>query len=361
MTHIEQKVGKLIRSSKLVLNDCVLENGSIVAVNGDKPYAQKAGNDYRYVWGRDTAFILYALNLLGVKRSRDFAKWLLERAEQFEAKGLYCRRYATHGAASFPHDEYQPDQGGTLLWSFDATGSYHYKPVQEAAAHIADALCASWHTDSFVYETYDLWEHHIAKPKSAPFLYSLASCATGLEAAARHTGSKKQKKNWRWVAGEMKGVIAHASSDGWYPRRNGDKIDASMSGLIWPFRVSEPKKEPATMARVLQTLTAPTGLHRFEGDVYNGVVAAGIDLNDGAGTWPLLDCWAVIALCELGQEKYAHLLFERLTERLDEWIPEQLLSDGRHGVSPLGWSHAMYVIAAHRLGYSLESKNGIIV
>ena len=112
------------------------------------------------------------------------------------------------------------------------------------------------------------------------------------------------------------------------------------------------------MSRLLKTLASPQGIYRFKGDVYDGVVKAGFDCNGGAGTWPVLDCWAVLALYKLGEEKHARLLFDKLTERLpEEFIPEQMLPDGRRGVSPLGWSHAMYVITAHHLGYSFDTEN----
>lgn len=348
------KIHSLLTASRTVLNDCVLENGAIVAVNSDKPYVSASGNDYRYVWARDAAFILYALYLQGDNYSQQFASWLIERAENFSNQGLFCRKYATNGAGSYYHHEYQPDQAGALLWSFDATGSYRYKVVRQAAEIIANELCASWQGDSFNKQTYDLWEHHTANPGAEPFLYSLAACASGLEAAAKHIRQENEAKSKEWlsVAGQMKRVVTLSPTSGGFSRRTGDSIDASQIGMVWPFTVGERNRQEKTMARIYGSLIQDYGLRRFEGDVYDGIVQNGLDVNGGAGSWPLLTCWGAVCLNRLGYVEQARNIFENLTDQLDgEWIPEQLLPDGKIGVSPLGWSHAMYVIAASELGY----------
>lgn len=354
MSDTRQKMQSLLAASRQVLGDCALPNGAIVASNTDLPYANPGTSNYHYVWPRDAAFIIYAGKLLGLDLAKPFSTWLLERAESFEELGLFSRRYATHGPWSSSYKEFQPDQSGALLWAFsNVLHTGDSLTIRKALSVTADTLCATWESTHFNSDTFDLWEQFPNNEQNGSFTYSLAACAHGLECAASATPN--QPERWQNVAAEMR--IALNNNGRPYSRLTGDadqRIDASLLGLIWPFNVAAHDDRLASAVTTIgEKLRAADGIMRFEDDIYDGRIAHAQPVDEGAGTWPLLTCWYAIALCKLGRVNEAREIFERLVDQLPEqWIPEQLLSGGRHGVSPLGWSHAMYVIAYHELGYS---------
>jgi GH15 family glucan-1,4-alpha-glucosidase len=56
------------------------------------------------------------------------------------------------------------------------------------------------------------------------------------------------------------------------------------------------------------------------------------------------------SLC--GDSENAREFFNQPLERIDKYIPEQIFGDNSHpSVTPLIWSHAMFVIAAKFMGY----------
>lgn len=354
MSDTRQKMHSLLAASRQVLNDCALLNGAIVASNTDLPYANPDTSNYHYVWPRDAAFIIYAGKLLGLSLAKPFSTWLLERAESFEEHGLSSRRYATHGPWSSSYKEFQPDQSGALLWAFsNVLQTDDSLTIRKALAVTADTLCATWGGTHFTSDTFDLWEQFPNNEQSGSFTYSLAACAYGLQLAASVTPNHPER--WRNVAEQMRTVLDNNGQP--YARLTGNadqRIDASLLGLIWPFNAAHnDDRLTSAVATIGERLGDSHGIRRFEDDIYDGRIAHAQALDEGAGAWPLLTCWYAIALHKLGRVDEAREVFEHLNNQLPEqWIPEQLLPGGRHGVSPLGWSHAMYVIAHHELGYS---------
>lgn len=354
MSSSDKRISSLLDSSRQILLDCCLENGAVVAANTDKPYYPKGANDYRYVWPRDATFILYALQILGTDKRDNFIVWLLERAEGFSEQGLVYRRYATNGAASYPLNEFQPDQSGSLLWLLTHEKRSLNAATLRAATTIADKLCDLWLGDAFKGEVYDLWEHHHGEGSSGNFTYSLASCAQGLLSAT--SSIKGAPLRWKTAADQMLGILDHHQGSHFDALINDEDsyVDASLLGLAWPFGLTmSSEKIRATVDRIGNLLHDDTGLFRFSSDTYDGRVKNSTDLNEGAGPWPLLSFWYAVALAETGRHAEADEYFNNFVLRLpdDKYIPEQLLSDSRVGVTPLGWSHAMFVITAHKLGY----------
>ena len=355
MSDVAEKMRDLLAASREVIADCALGNGAIVAANTDKNYAAKGTSDYRFVWPRDAAFMIYAGQLLHLPLGGPFSHWLHERAEAFESRGLFCRRYATHGPCSSPVAEYQPDQAGTLLWALTAAPvADHSAEVEAVIATTATSLCRSWDTDHFTEATYDLWEQFLNTETRGSFVYSLAACSYGLRAASQR--NQAEQARWQQVAQEMQRQLLTFGEQPFTRLSNqaDDRLDASLLGLVWPFRCTDNviglRK---TVVQLREALWRHGGLLRFNGDVYDGVTKESEDLMGGAGPWPLLTFWYAIALHELGETAPARLVFERAVATLpNRWIPEQILTEGRQGVTPLGWGHAMFVIAYHRLGYA---------
>lgn len=353
MGALEDKISSLLETSQSVFKDCILENGAIVAADTDKPFFSKNVDNYRYVWARDASFIMYASLLLGNDVRENFAYWLLDRAEGFEKRGLLNRRFATHGMAAFRSGhQYQPDQAGALLWIMTTSPTLSSDTVKNVIYSTANRLCDTWEENHFNLETHDVWEMFStsSRPKDS-FIYALVMCGFGLQQAYKAYGDEA----WLKTSQQMKSVIEN-SGQTYYGRLSGNKddiVDGSLLGAFWPCDLLENNtKLSKTLEEIGSQLMTEDGILRFIGDVYSGKVERMQFEEKAAGSWPLLTCWYAIALNKFGRADEARSLFEQLTQRLpDKYIPEQLLDGKARSVSPLGWSHAMYIIAAHHLGY----------
>jgi GH15 family glucan-1,4-alpha-glucosidase len=348
------KIEQLLESSRQLILDCCLENGAIVAANTDKAYYPHKVNNYRYVWPRDVSFTLYAAYLLGITNIRQpFISWLLKRAENFSEKGLIYQRYATNG----PRDtefggQYQPDQAGALLWSLLETNEKLDKNTEQVIRLAANGLCQNWKKDHFNIPTNDLWEERQTFPElKESFSYTLASCSFGLYKAYE----RFKENRWRSVSYEMRDALD--AFENYYYRENGKlpdkRIDASVMGMIWPFQIIPVNdKHLRSIEMVRDKLMTPLGVKRYEHDEYDGRID---DLNHwkkGAGAWPLLTFWFVIALSRTNQAKEAKRIFDSYINQFNQYIPEQVFdNEFQYSVSPLCWSHSMFVIAASELGY----------
>jgi GH15 family glucan-1,4-alpha-glucosidase len=91
---------------------------------------------------------------------------------------------------------------------------------------------------------------------------------------------------------------------------------------------------------------------RYPGDRYCGGVQKGWVTLTGAGAWPLLNFWMSIYFSLSNDKRNAEKYFLWPLERIDKYIPEQIFKNKKKlSVSPLVWSHSMFVIAAKFLGY----------
>ena len=349
------KVNQLIETSKEVILDCCLENGAIVAANTDKEYYPKNVNNYRFVWPRDISFTLYAANLLNIKNiQKPFIRWLLNRAEGFSETGIIYQRYATNGARDtcFGY-QYQPDQAGALLWSLLEICKKLDSEVKKTIKLLANGLCKNWNGKNFKISIYDLWEERKTVPSLKDnFIYTLAACSFGLKKAYEKLGEKK----WLKVSNEMKNILKK-SGENYYPRLWGripdKRIDASVLGLVWPFNViKKDKKLLNSIKLVKEKLLTPLGIKRYENDEYDGRIENGTHWKKGAGGWPLLTFWYIIALSKINKKIEAKKLFNNYIKKFNKYIPEQIFDNKiQTSVSPLCWSHAMFVIASKELGF----------
>ncbi|MBI2664647.1 hypothetical protein HYX10_04905 [Candidatus Woesearchaeota archaeon] len=348
---MSHRIKALLEASREVFLEAALENGAIVAANTDIQHYPKNVANYHYVWPRDVAFTLYAAHLLGINSMRKpFIKWLLERAEGFRETGLVHQRYATNGARDTEFgSQYQPDQAGALLWSLLA------QPLDSASKNavtlLADGLTERWGGSRFNVVAHDLWEERDLKDDiKNSFSYSLAACSFGLRRAHEALNNDK----WLRASEQMVAAMQTCPSS-FYPRvcsLPDEHVDGSLLGLIWPFNVTNhDTKSKESVLRIEQRLLTPQGVMRYENDVYDGVLSHTRLQNKGAGGWPLLTYWYAIALSKLDRRAEAKLLFEKYSNNFRHFIPEQLHAGTTPSVSPLCWSHSMFVIAAKEFGY----------
>lgn len=355
------KIQKIITASKEVIKDCALEDGAVVAANTDKPYSPKEAGDYRYVWIRDAAFVCVAAEYLKLPIQEPFFRWVAERPEDFDRDKLLYSNYSTNGRIATMGKQFQADQMGALLW---AIHHFYKSNLKEALKfkglieQLADGLCAHWDKDHFSLSTTDLWEA-IERKTSARlknnFTYSLAACARGLfcanEIAPNHF--------WKETAMQMIGMVndAYDKEKRYFLRNRGRisdyNVDASLLGLVYPFEICEPLDERIvnTALEMEKTIVENGGVHRFQFDYFDSEGSS----QEGGGAWPVLNCWVSIYWQLAGNKEKALRYFNWVVERapkFNHYLPEQYFADPiRIGIYPLAWSHAMFVIAAHYLGY----------
>jgi len=356
----QDKIKNLIASSRDVIRDAVLENGAIVAANTDEPYYPREAADYRYVWPRDAAFTALAAERLGIPAAERFFHWLQDKPEDFQKDGLLYGNYSTNGRIGTMGRQFQPDQMGTVLWAIASyAGSDREKalPFRELVEQTANGLTAAWNSTSFLPNTVDLWEDGFRQTSSRMdnnFTYSLAACCRGLLLAH----DLFPNKLWKQAAQQMEKRINDAYNEkrGYFLRNHGKiddpNIDASLIGLVWPFDVVEANDERmiSTLEHIERAIVVDGGVHRFQFDYFDSEGSAW----EGGGAWPVLNFWMSIVLAKAGDRERAEAYYHWVVDRVTKYIPEQIFPDFRIGITPLVWSHAMFILASSELGISLS-------
>jgi glucoamylase len=352
---IETGVRDLIASSKQVIRDCALENGSIVAANCAKDYFPKEAKNYTYVWPRDASFTCVAADILGMQIQERFFNWCMARAEDFQDTGLFYEKYFVNGLKALPR--FQPDQTGSVLWAIwhhfqdNINGASKYNRLISKAAN---GICKRWDNDHFTLVTNDLWEERLTFPDLKDnFTYSLAACIKGLECANMIIPCKR----WVEAADLMRKRLENHCEEHFF-RSYGDlsdkRIDASLLGLAFPFEIfpSNDKRIVATAREIESKIVINGGVHRYENDDYDGWMFEGKHRNKGGGAWPLLNFWMSIYHNKAGDKTKSLKYYDWVIGKVNGFIPEQIFNNNiQVSVSPLCWSHSMFVIASRELGY----------
>lgn len=352
------KIKRLIEVSKKIITDCSLENGGIVAANSSKDYYPVTAKNYFYVWPRDASFTCIASDILGIENVQEnFFKWCIERAEGFRENGLFYEKYYPNGLKALLN--FQPDQTGALLfavWHHYKNDLKKFKKYHELVELAANGICNAWEKDHFIFVTNDLWEERFCFPDlTENFSYSLAACIRGLRCA----NEMIPRKHWLEVANEMKNSLDKHFM-GHFIRSYGKipdkRIDASVIGLVYPFEIYNPNdsKVVCSINELEKKLVINGGIHRYEHDEYDGWMQNGMHRKKGAGAWPLLNFWLSIYYSINGEkskaEKYYNWVLDKLTG--NGYIPEQIFENNMQvSVSPLLWSHTMFILASKQLGY----------
>jgi GH15 family glucan-1,4-alpha-glucosidase len=355
---MENKIEQLIKTSKKVILDCSLENGAIVAANSTKAYYPKEAKNYFYVWPRDASFTCLASDILGIKDTQErFFDWLMNRAEGWQETGLFYEKYYPNGLQAL--NKFQPDQTAAVLFAV----WYHFKDkkkegikYKELVVHSANGICNAWKKDHFSLIANDLWEERLTFPDlKENFTYSLAACIRGLLSASQLFPDKKYIK----IADEMKEVLLKNAEKKEYffrsfGRVNDERIDSSMLGLIWPFEIIEIKHllVKNTVKLIKEKLVKDFGVYRYEHDEYDGWMFQTLHRKKGAGFWPVLNFWMSIILTKMSEKEEAMKYYKKVIDLIDEYIPEQIFHNKiQKSISPLCWSHAMFIIASKELGF----------
>jgi GH15 family glucan-1,4-alpha-glucosidase len=337
-----------------------MENGGIVAANSTKKYFPVNAKNYFYIWPRDAAYACIAADILGFRDiQQNFFHWCLNNAEGFSSDGLFYEKYYPNGLKALPR--FQPDQTGAVLYAIwhhltrdqsIGRGAMYDELIEKAA----NGICSVWENDHFRINTYDLWEERTCFPDlHENFTYSLAACIRGLQCA----NELIPNSNWLVVAQEMKSRLDEHFLD-FFIRSYGDipdkRIDASVLGLVYPFDIYDPKDDRiiASIQEVEDKLSINGGIHRYEHDEYDGWMQDGEHRKKGAGAWPMLNFWLSVYFQRAGNSDRANYYFKWVLDRIgvSNAIPEQIFeNDIQVSVSPLLWSHSMFVIASKELNF----------
>ncbi len=352
----QYKIKSLIEISKKVIFDCCLENGAIVAANSTKNYYPKEAKNYFYIWPRDASFTCIAADILGLNIQEKFFDWLMKRAEGWKETGLFYEKYYPNGLQAL--NRFQPDQTGSVLFAV----WHHFKnrkvpgKYRNLVIKSANGICNIWKEDHFTLITNDLWEERLTFPDlKENFAYSLGACIKGLSCADNFFPNKNYVKTLK----EMKKVLLkNAKRKGYFFRSfgklNDERIDASLLGLIWPFEIVTPSSPLAknTVKMVIKKLVKNHGVYRYEHDEYDGWMYRTLHRKKGAGFWPVLNFWMAIVLNKMGKRREALKYYNKVVDSVEKFIPEQIFENEiQKSVSPLCWSHVMFVIASKELGY----------
>ncbi len=350
------KINKIWQHSQGVILNCVLPNGAIVAANSTEPHYCSAAKNYFFVWPRDAAFVCMAADVLGMKEVGDnFFQWAAKKVGSWRQEGIFYANYYPNGLEALNYC--QPDQTGIFLValahhleSFNLPAE-KYRPLLK---HSADGLCALWQKDRFKKEVQDLWEERFCFPDvQENFLYSLAACSAGLKKAAKILNNRRYLQ----VSQQMRRQIMQSGKKlGYFARSGGEfadpRIDASILGLVWPFQIVKPLDSLMlrTVDLIEKKLVRHWGVYRYEGDEYDGWMYRDMHRKKGAGFWPLLNFWLAIVLSRQGKKAKARRYFNQAIKNIELDIPEQIFANSyQKSVSPLAWSHAMFLFACREL------------
>ncbi len=368
----------LYERSLLVLEQLTdRQTGATIAAPEFDPDFEQSGG-YGFVWPRDLAYVV--LSLLAAGR-RDLAvpavRWL---AREQAPEGLWLQRYWTDGSLAPSWGLHQLDETGIVAFAYEASwrelgDAALDRELWPSARAAGDFLCDFLDPDTGLpLPSVDLWEQTDGQHSySAAATYGgLVACAAmaarhepdlapryceaaetvraGIEA---HLWSEEHGRylRSRWVGrsdqlGEEPPAIFERPLR--YPTRvvrsvdRADaRVDSSLLGLSWPFRAVDPSspRMRATVAAVERKLGLPDGgVLRHEGDDYAG-----------GNPWLISTLWLGLAQRQAGDDAGLQRALEYALARRTclGLLPEQVTREGEPAwVVPLGWSHAMLVLAA---------------
>jgi len=317
--------------------------------------------DYRHVWCRDGGYISVALNLCGQHViAEKYFDWCRKTQNQ---DGSWVQSYYVNGTPRLT--AIQNDQVGTTIWAV----LVHYRKtenekflkknwsmVKKAADYLSNIAVN-------LSPSYDLWEE-----KYGVFSYTLGSIYGGLKSAVEiskiieENGPEMDKWNsaMEFLKNEVIEKIYLNDKNRFLKSLSplDNAIDSSILGLSFPFNLVE-ADDPKMVNTADQIEDAFNykigGIGRYPEDAYFG-----------GNPWIINTLWL-------------HMYYERLifsfsknnaikreiidkyvqkSINLFEWVcknnfsglmPEQVHKDLGVPISamPLGWSHAMFIIAVH--------------
>jgi GH15 family glucan-1,4-alpha-glucosidase len=374
----EADVSALYARSLLVLEQLTdRQTGATIAAPEFDPAFEQSGG-YGFVWPRDLGYVV--LSFLAAGRG-DLAvpalRWL---AREQAPEGLWLQRYWTDGSLAPSWGLHQLDETGMVVFAYEAAwrelgDAALDRELWPSARAAADFLCGFVDPETGLpLPSVDLWEqtdgqHSYSAAATYGGLVAAAAMASrhepGLEARYREAAERVrlaiEEHLWseehgcylrsRWVGrsdelGEKPPAVFDRALR--YPTRavrsvdrEDARADSSLLGLCWPFRAVDPTspRMRATIESVERRLRlADGGVLRHEDDDYAG-----------GNPWLISTLWLGLAERQAGDLDGLRASLEYALARQTPLglLPEQVTRGGDPAwVVPLGWSHAMLILAA---------------
>lgn len=399
--HLTKEQKKMLDTSLFILRSHFDNNGAVIA-SADSKMIEYGKDDYSYMWPRDAAFIVSALDKAGYS----------EITKKFF---LFCNDVLHEDG--YLHHRYRPDKALGSTWHSTTSQGEWLKdrilqlPIQEDES--ASVIFALWnHYENtkdlefieFLYKpliekiarflmnfrdkdtglplpSYDLWEEKIGVST-----YTCASVYGGLMAAAKFSELLDKRNHMREYKKAAKEIKA-AAIDHLYNEKlqsfvrianvvNGkivqnEIIDSSSIFGLWYFGMLD-QDDPVLKSsheQMLKRLSNPTeigGIIRYEKDNY-------FRSTDKSNPWFITTLWEALKLLNRDDFNEENL---KDVENILSWVlSHQYLSgifaeqldpyDGSSlSATPLVWSHAVYVETVvlylkKKTELSLENKDAV--
>ncbi|MFQ6051755.1 MAG: glycoside hydrolase family 15 protein [Candidatus Hydrothermarchaeota archaeon] len=342
---------EIYKRSLLILRLLCDNGGGIIAApEFDKEFLYSGG--YGFSWGRDSSFVAMAFDRAGYHNiSRKYYEFCMKTQEK---DGIWYQRYQCDGTLAPSWGLVQIDETGSILHGI----SYHITRTKDRSFARKIFPCiekaVSYLISNLDEETglqnpcMDLWEQD-----NGVFAYSNASVYAGILSASRlasFLNKSKKSKSWRNHANELKDNTIEKF---WLEKEKRfakslkplDKsLDSSLIGLSTPNRLLDPMDPRiiSTIRQIEKNLTKKGGIIRFRGDRYWG-----------ENPWTVTTLWLALYYAEVKNRVKALSYINWCLRYKNELglIPEQLDAISLKPVSaiPLGWAHALLILALDEL------------
>lgn len=352
-------VSDVYRRSLMTVKTHADSQGAIIA-SCDSDIMQFNLDHYNYCWPRDGAWIAIALDRAGFHElSRKFFRFCSKVVES----GCFSHKYWSNGEKAstwHPLPSLQEDETAIVIYALhnhylcthdiEFLQEFYEKLVRQAA----DFLC-NFVEAGFPKPSWDLWEE-----RKDVHTYTVCSVIAGLKAAAgiaRVLGHDDGGKKWENAAESFKSrmnILWNEEQQRYLRSKNDKIIDSSLSAL-YLFDVLDDEKVEKTISKVEEELHHGHGIVRYTDDWYHGHM----------NIWPICTLWMAQWYirkaknpADLERPKRIIEIIASLasdTHLLAEQYDSKTLEP--KSVTPLIWSHAVFILAVHDYLRKIETLN----
>jgi GH15 family glucan-1,4-alpha-glucosidase len=386
-SNINPKLVELFKKSLLVINTHLDKHGAAIA-SGDSDLLKHGWGTYSYVWPRDGALVLRAMNMAGYEQS---AKRFIQLCEELISKeGYMLHKYRSDGSLGSSWHPWvregkselpiQEDETALVIWClyefYQKTKDLEYIEeiyntfIKKAAEFLVTYIDQE---TGLPRPTYDLWEEKFATHTfTCGTVYRALSCCakfaqilgkTESQIRYQETADRVRDAILKYLWDEERGYFVksvHIEKDGsmTYDR----VLDMSSIYAIFEFEIlpiDDPKlvRSIQNVESKLVCKTEVGGVCRYEDDYYFRV-----SKDTPGNPWIITTLWLARYYLKVAKtKKELEVVYESLewvlkyaqksgilSEQLNPFTAEQL------SATPLIWSHAEFVVTMLELNQKVQ-------